>query len=75
MAYVRTGFLGSIIITVLISTLASQIYAGSLTDLYVRDGDPLRFMWKVSGKRTLGILAEGPLRAKCFVIGPAYRAL
>ena len=43
--------------------------------LYVRTGDPLRIVWEVADNGSMGIIAESPSRARCFVIGKAYREL
>lgn len=43
--------------------------------VYARPGDPLRFVYEVGRNGSMGIVAEGPLRARCFLIGSYYRDL
>lgn len=43
--------------------------------MYARAGDPLRIVYSIRGHGSMGIAGEGPLRARCFVIGPSYRDL
>lgn len=43
--------------------------------VYARAGDPLRFVYSIRGDGSMGIAGEGPLRARCYVIGPSYRDL
>lgn len=41
--------------------------------VYARAGDPVRFVYSIRGNGSMAIESEGPLRARCFVIGASYR--
>lgn len=43
--------------------------------IYARPGDPLRFVYETGSEGSMGIVAEGPLAARCFVLKSYYRDL